>query len=97
MENELLTDEQLEKVAGGAPSEAKDLAFMQTIGALSLEPQTYDDVQRAWARMGISFVLHTDNTPNQYFDSKGNKITREAALKTALKKKKSKINLDSYL
>jgi len=50
-----------------------------------------------WARVGISFIVHRDGSSNEYFDSKGNPIVREAALKQALKKSRSKLDFKAYL
>lgn len=96
--NEQLTEDQLDGVAGGTESEiTKDAILMQVIGMCDTAPSNYDDIQRMWARVGISFIVHRDGSSNEYFDSKGNPIVREAALKQALKKSRSKLDLKAYL
>lgn len=72
----------------GAVRGTTDTSKVQNIG---------DDIKVAWAKVGIVVIPVGDNGFNEYYDSKGNQISRGEALKFAVKKLNSKINYLDYL
>lgn len=105
---EMLTDEQLDGVAGGTADETRnDGAFFKAIGLTAEIPQNNEALKTIWAKLGVSVIVHDGikhgneteeyaNSFNEYFIA-GNQVSREKALKQALKKTKSKINLVNFL
>ena len=81
LKNEILTDEQLEQVAGGSDQENKaDHRLLEALNFIgcSLNPNAegFDEMKRMWAKFGITVNYNTGDTPNEYFDQDGNKINR---------------------
>ena len=86
LKEELLSEDQLEDVAGGTSREIqKDADFMQAVGVLRQGESGNDALQRAFASQGISVIFHgDDNLANEYYKG-GKQITREQALNTVMK------------
>ena len=99
---EVLSDEQLDGVAGGTAWQSRrDKDFLQEIGAMAINSTVHEDkpadLERAWAQMGVTFIEYDgDGNSNQYFNN-GAQISRMDALKLAAKKMKNKtINVFDY-
>ena len=89
LKDEILKDEELEQVAGGTYRDSSlDLAFMQAIGDLKKEDTAgLATMTRAWAKEGISVVMHDDDKYSNEYYKDGKQISREAAMRTVLKAK----------
>ena len=98
LKEELLSEDQLEGVAGGTIREiVKDTDFMQAIGLLRQDETDKDDLRRAWAQGGVTLILHGGKeSPNEYYKN-GKQITREAALKSVMKKTGSVLNINHFI
>ncbi|MBR5914589.1 MAG: hypothetical protein IKZ58_09565 [Selenomonadaceae bacterium] len=95
--DEMLTDDELEKVAGGTYYECTDdMDFLRKCGVEVGNPDKYDSFQiestvaDAWAKVGIICYpeSYADNHSNVYKNSyslNGKEISREEAHKYALK------------
>ena len=112
LKEEILTEKQLDTVAGGNLHELQmDANFLHDLGRIS--PMTFpqdltphygseedikniEAVQRAWAKFGIS-VVNNKNGFNEYYNSKGEDIGRQKAIQTVIKKAHSKLNYYEYL
>ena len=89
LKDDLLTDEQLEQIAGGTIEESLMDAFaMLTAGESLGDGSRYNSndaihhsgLRRAWAKYGVSTVLYDDkNIPNEYYMN-GKQISRNEAL-----------------
>ena len=104
LKDEVLTDEQLDGVAGGTKQQnIADLKFLQEIGVLKGDFDSehewimQDQSKIAWAQVGVVALAGVTNTPNRYYDSKGKEISRADAYKIAAKKMHSKIDYSHYL
>ncbi|MBR3746304.1 MAG: hypothetical protein IKP64_13010 [Selenomonadaceae bacterium] len=90
--DELLTDEQLDNVAGGTGEEMEaDYFFMHQLsqqGALKFDTgeNPVKEVERSWAKFGISVIVHENGAKNEYYNSEGKQISRMAALDQVLGK-----------
>ena len=112
---EIMSDEELDKVAGGNLNEmVSDLAFFREMGfwsgvlpgEKSQTTSSSSDVGRvicleeefnvAWSKAGIATVC-SERGLNEYYDPKGNQISRAEALKFAAKKLNSKVNYLNYM
>ena len=98
LKEELLSEDQLEGVAGGTSREiVKDTDFMQAIGLLRQNETEKDDLRRAWAQGGVTIVMHGGKeNANEYYRN-GKQITREAALKSVMKKTGSVLNINHFI
>ena len=98
LKEELLSEDQLEGVAGGTTREiVKDTDFMQAIGLLRQNETEKDDLRRAWAQGGVTIVMHGGKeNANEYYRN-GKQITREAALKSVMKKTGSVLNINHFI
>ena len=98
LKEELLSEDQLEDVAGGTSREIKkDTDFMQTIGLLRQDETEKDDLRRAWAQGGVTLIMHGgNNLANEYYKN-GKQITREVALETLTKKTGSDLNINHFI
>jgi len=98
LKEELLSEDQLEGVAGGTSREIqKDTDFMQAIGLLRQDETDKDDLRKAWAQGGVTLVLHGGKeSPNEYYKN-GKQISREAALKSVMKKTGSVLNINHFI
>ncbi|MBR3499140.1 MAG: hypothetical protein IKO05_09130 [Selenomonadaceae bacterium] len=98
LKEELLSEDQLEGVAGGTSREIqKDTDFMQAIGLLRQDETEKDDLRRAWAQGGVTIVMHGGKeNANEYYRN-GKQITREAALKSVMKKTGSVLNINHFI
>lgn len=103
LKDEILSEEELEKVAGGSHEElVKDQQFMRNLGFSLLfdkgDELSVNGVVRAWAKCGIAIVEQdtVSNDPNansnEYF-YKGKQIPRQQALNIAMKKAGKKMDL----
>ena len=106
---ELLSMEELDNVAGGTVREtALDTEFLRDIG-LDIQGRTTKSVHKnfsdvtselraAWAQVGIRCleINSHDINKNVYADSKGNVITRKAAMQHALSVQGKSLNLKTY-
>ena len=102
---EQLTEEQLDKVAGGNNYEINaDSKFFQAMGTTIKESLATrngtNELKRAWAKYGISLVFlygyedkHEDK--NEYYYD-GKQITRDDALKIVVEKSGKKIDPAAY-
>ncbi|MBR3746305.1 MAG: hypothetical protein IKP64_13015 [Selenomonadaceae bacterium] len=86
LKDELLTDEQLDDVAGGNIGEiVLDLAVIAKVkegnGSLNIKDQ--NDLRREWAKFGVATVYYDDKTPNEYYID-GNQVSRSDAVKHLL-------------
>ena len=85
LKDNLLTDEQLNDVAGGTAEESlADYRLMCDLnqkGVIKFDGKTdtTKELERAWAQCGITVIYHDDKL-NEYYDGKGNQITHAAAL-----------------
>lgn len=100
IENEMLTDDELDKVAGGNMQQSyKDKIFLQEIGAMRIGEIHFDKpstIERAWAQMGVTVIEYkNDYESNKYFNN-GKQISRMEALGIAARKMKSKVNILDY-
>ena len=95
LKNEILTEEQLDTVAGGTFEEnAKDCFFFREIGfEMPSGTIPYPELERAWAKSGIAIVAKDE--ANEYY-YKGKEIPRAQALEIAMKKAHKKIDLRPY-
>ena len=96
---EMLTDEQLDGVAGGTQAQMEsDTRFLREINAMSTQDGTHsdkpNDLEVAWAQMGVTIITNRDKQ-NTYFNN-GKQISRMDALKLAAKKMKSKVDVLQY-
>ena len=98
LKEELLSEDQLEGVAGGTSREiVKDTDFMQAIGLLRQDETEKDDLRRAWAQGGVTLILHGGKgNANEYYKN-GKQISREAALKSVMKKTGSVLNINHFI
>ncbi|MBQ3725842.1 MAG: hypothetical protein II902_02095 [Selenomonadaceae bacterium] len=98
LKEELLSEDQLENVAGGTTREiVKDTDFMQAIGLLRQDETEKDDLRRAWAQGGVTLILHGGKeNANEYYKN-GKQISREAALKSVMKKTGSVLNINHFI
>ena len=96
--DEVLKDEQLEGVAGGTSREiGKDIDFMKAVGVMRQNESDNEALQRAFASQGISVIFHEGNDfANEYYKG-GRQISREAALKTVMKKTGTQVNINNYI
>ena len=96
--DEVLKDEQLDAVAGGTAREiGKDIDFMKAVGVMRQNESDNEALQRAFAQQGISVIFHEDNDfANEYYKG-GKQISREAALKTVMKKTGTQVNINNYI
>lgn len=95
IKNEILSESELDNVAGGTNTESdKDLAFLKDIGLLPQDDsRRTDNLTRAFAKAGVNMVVHFDDSNNnEYFNASGKQITREKALQTVLKASGTKVN-----
>lgn len=101
LQDEILSDEQLDGVAGGSEAQSRmDTKFLREINAMQTNDGTHADkpadLIRAWATMGVTFIeREEDYISNKYFNN-GKQISRIDALRLAAKKMKSKINVLDY-
>ncbi|MBR3499139.1 MAG: hypothetical protein IKO05_09125 [Selenomonadaceae bacterium] len=98
LKDEVLKDEQLDAVAGGTSREIqKDTDFLQAIGLLRQNETDKDALRRAWAQEGITVVMHGgNNLSNEYYRG-GEQITRDKAMKIAMKKTGTQVNINNYV
>ena len=98
LKEELLSEDQLEGVAGGTSREIqKDTDFMQAIGLLRQDETEKDDLRRAWAQGGVTLILHGGKeSPNEYYHN-GQQVTREFALKFTMQTSGQDVNINNYL
>lgn len=98
LKEELLSEDQLEGVAGGTSREIqKDTDFLQAIGLLRQNETDKDALRRAWAQEGITVVMHGgNNLSNEYYRG-GEQITRDKAMKIAMKKTGTQVNINNYV
>jgi len=95
---EQLSDEQLERVAGGTTSEmADDSRFLNSLngscdryGEWRIRNQSHgEEITKAWATVGVKAELHSgyifgEGEPNKYFIN-GRQVTQEEARQHAMK------------
>lgn len=103
--DELLSDEQLEQVAGGNDRELnRDTILMRDLGLMKniipedsegLQMDTFNDLRRAWAQLKISFIYNYKGY-NEYYNTKGEEISRDQAVKLAIKRSNSDLNPYEY-
>lgn len=98
LKDEVLKDEQLDAVAGGTSREIKkDTDFMKAIGLLRQNEDDKDALRRAWAQEGITVIMHGgNNLSNEYYRG-GEQITRDKAMRIAMKKTGTQININNYV
>ena len=98
LKDEVLKEEQLEGVAGGTSREiGKDAEFMKAIGFMRPEQNDQATIKRAFAKTGVSVVFHNgDDLANEYYHN-GQQVTREFALKIAMKTSGQEVNINNYL
>ena len=98
LKEELLSEDQLEGVAGGTSREIqKDTDFMQAIGLMRPEQNDQATIKRAFAQSGISVIFHDgDDLANEYYLN-GVQTTREFALKFTMQKNGQDVNINNYL
>ena len=98
LKEELLSEDQLEGVAGGTVREYDlDTSFMQAVGVLRQGESGSDALQRAFASQGISVIFHgDDNLANEYYQG-GKQISRNEALNAVMKKTGNKVNINNYI
>ncbi len=89
-ELEQLSEEQLDKVAGGYASEVKrDSMLMCKLGLMNeivTKPNAVDpfrNLERAWAKLNIT-MIYNHKGYNEYYNSKGESISRDKALQIAV-------------
>ncbi len=103
LKDELLDEAQLDKVAGGTSRETNnDFYFMYELhrnGDLQFSGDTnmMKEMQRVWAKFGVSVIHHNDDRLNEYYNSNGEQISRRAALEHILQKTNSKVNIKYFL
>ena len=85
---EILTESELDGVVGGSKAQSnRDADFLKDIGATDASYQNNDDprkLQRAWAKMGVTFIENPNDGTNRYFNN-GKQVSRIDALKVAAK------------
>ncbi len=98
LKDEILKDEQLEGIASGTSREIqKDTDFMQAIGLLRQNEDDKDALRRAWAQEGITVIMHGgNNLSNEYYRG-GEQITRDKAMRIAMKKTGTQVNINNYV
>ena len=98
LKDEILKDEQLEGIAGGTSREIqKDTDFLQAIGLLRQNETDKDALRRAWAQEGITVIMHGgNNLSNEYYRG-GEQITRDKAMRIAMKKTGTQVNINNYV
>ena len=89
-ELEQLSEEQLDKVAGGYASEVKrDSMLMCKLGLMNeivTNPNVvapFKNLERAWAKLNIT-MIYNNKGYNEYYNSKGESIPRDKALQIAV-------------
>ena len=98
LKDERLTDEQLDGVAGGTGEEINsDYYLMHALaqqGAVKFDTNANPtkELERAWAKFGISVILHDNDELNEYYNSDGKQISRTEARKHVLSQ--TNCNLD---
>ena len=105
LKDELLSDEELEKVAGGNMCELnRDTILMRDLGLMKniipadgngLTVEDFKDLRRAWAQLKISFIYNYEGY-NEYYNTKGEEISRDLAIKIAIKRSNSTLNPYEY-
>ena len=106
LKDEIMSDEQLDGVAGGTAAEiTKDNDFLRAVGALG-QTSAVDDVAmiRAFNKLGIGYIQYGGNgisgnrdkggLHNEYYIN-GKQVTREDALKAATVKSKAKFDANT--
>ena len=96
-ELELMSDEELEGVAGGSASEsASDSRFLNSLGGFcdrygTFRMQTQDhnyEIRDAWKRVGVDAEIHTGNIftggSNNVYKINGKKVSRVEAINHAM-------------
>ena len=87
--DEVLSEDELEQVAGGTPTETSEDSKFLFIYGLCPSFSTNDidftsgtakeeQVKAAWAKVGVTLDYHGDFSDNRYYMN-GNQISREAA------------------
>ena len=88
LKDNLITDEQLEQIAGGTIEESLMDAFAMLTARVSLDDGSrfgsgdtihHSALRRAWAKYGVATVYYDDKTPNEYYMN-GNQISQNEAL-----------------
>lgn len=104
LQDELLSDEQLEQVAGGNNVENyHDFRFLRTLGLFiedldeNHESAMKGQLQEHWAKVGVVAIPRTDAGENEYYNSNGKQISRVDAFRIAIKQTKSKLDYKQYL
>ena len=70
---------------------------MQAIGLLRQNENDHDALRRAWAQEGITVIMHGGNNfTNEYYRG-GEQITRDKAMKIAMKKTGAQVNINNYV
>ena len=89
--DEILTDEQLEQVAGGTGEEIEaDYYFMHQLSqqvaiGFDTNANPIRELERSWAKFGITAIIHdNDNDRNEYYNSEGKQISRKEAIDQVL-------------
>ena len=99
LKDEVLKDEQLEGVAGGTDREiGKDVDFMKAVGLMRPGENDTVTLERVFAQKGITVVFNEGkDLANEYYDSKGQQITRGEALNTVMIAAGKKVNINNYI
>ncbi len=93
-ELELMSDEELDKVAGGSPGQtADDSRFFNSLNGSTNRYDAYDvyhwdkgedEVEAAWSKVGITAELYDEIGVNNKYFLNGNQITQEQARQHAM-------------
>ena len=97
---EIMSDEQLEQVAGGTIRDSSmDLKFMQACGLLRQDDTAgLDTMTRAWGMEGITVVMHQDGVNANEYIRNGKVISRYEAMKfVAHKHGIDALNLNQFM
>lgn len=104
LKDEMLSDEELDAVTGGTAEETDyDGKFLREIGVLKEDLTGSNEAKErqakvAWAQMGLVLVPgRTNDAPNEYYNAKGQQITRADAFAFAAKKMRVKFDVSDYL
>lgn len=80
---EILSESELDGVVGGSQAQSnRDGDFLKDIGAIKANDN--GSLERAWARMGVTFIEDTGDGTNKYYNN-CKQISRIDALKVAAK------------
>ncbi len=94
--DEMLTDDELDGVAGGTAAEtAEDSQFLHDLNGSTMsyselsirKHDLYEEITKAWATVGVKAVINTgnmlgDGKPNEYYIN-GHKVWRKQAMEYA--------------